>query len=140
MLFPPCYPILAEGGLVVTPIHGRVRDLQSASVTLGQRKGPFRWAAYQILGVTLKKVRSEHSFGACGTNTCRYWARICTGGIRNSLVNPRLTLNGQLSIENERPIRVMLGFQMASEGSRRQAHAAEVTLHPMTFRGGVDWS
>ncbi len=29
---------------------------------------------------------------------------------------------------------------MASEGSRRQAHDADITLHPMTFRGGVDWS
>jgi hypothetical protein len=26
------------------------------------------------------------------------------------------------------------------EGSRRQTYAAEVTLHPMTFRSGVDWS
>jgi hypothetical protein len=110
MLFPPRYPIPAEGSLVVTAIHGRVRDLQSASVTLGQWKEPFRWAAYQILGVTLMKVRSEYSFGAWGTNTCRYWARICTGGIRNSSVNQRLMLNNQLLIENEQPIRVMLGF------------------------------
>ena len=59
MLFPPRYPILAEGSLVVMAIHGHVQDLQPASVTLGQWKGPFRWAVYQILGMTSKKVRLE---------------------------------------------------------------------------------
>jgi hypothetical protein len=121
-------------------VHGRVRDLQSISVALRQGKGPFHWAAHQILGVMLKKVRLENSFGACNTHTSRYWAEVSTGGIRNSLVNPRLTLNGQFLVENKQPIHVVLGFQMASEGSCRQAHAADITLHLMTFRGGVKWS
>jgi hypothetical protein len=29
---------------------------------------------------------------------------------------------------------------MASEGSCHQAHAADITLHPLIFCGGVNWS
>ncbi len=87
-----------------------------------------------------KKVRSENSFRAYNAHTSLYWVEVSTGGIRNSSVNPRLTLNGQFPVENKQPIRVMLGFQMALEGLRRQAHAADITLQPMTFRSGVDWS
>jgi hypothetical protein len=137
MLYPPCYPIPAQDSLVVTAVHCRVRDLQSTSVALRQGKGPFRWAAHQFLGVTSKKVRSENSFGACNAHTSRYWGEVSTGGIRNSLVNPRLTLNGQFPLENKQPIRVVLGFQMALEGSCCQAHTADITLHPMTFHGGL---
>jgi hypothetical protein len=140
MLYPPCYHIPAEGSLVVTAIHGRVHDLQSTSVALRQGKGPFRWAAHQILGVTSKKVRSENSFGTCGAHTGWYWAEVSTGGICNSSINPRLTLNGQSPVEKKRLICVVLGFQMAVEGSYRQACAAAIALHPMMFCGGVDWS
>jgi hypothetical protein len=38
MLYPPCYPIPEQGSLVVTAVHGRVRDLQSTSVALRQGK------------------------------------------------------------------------------------------------------
>jgi hypothetical protein len=102
----------------VMTIHGCVRDLQSASVALRQGKGPFHWATHQILGVTSKKVRLENSFGACDAHASRYWEKICTGGVRISSVNLGLTLSSQFLIENNRPIRVVLGFQMALEGSR----------------------
>jgi hypothetical protein len=98
MLYPPRNPLPAEGSLVVMTIHGRVRDLQSESVTLWQGKGPFRWATHQILGVMPKKVRLENSFGACDTHASWYWEKICTGGVP---INPGLTLNSQFSIENE---------------------------------------
>jgi hypothetical protein len=140
MLYPPCYPIPAQGSLVVTAIHGCVRDLQSTSVALQQGKGPFRWEAHQILGVTSKKVRSEKSFKTCDAHTDRYWAEVSTGGIHNSSINPRLMLNCQFLVENKQPIRIVLEFQMALEGSRCQAGAADITLHSMTFRSGVNWS
>ncbi len=88
----------------------------------------------------MKKVRSENSFITCNVHTGWYWAEVSTGGIRNSLINPRLTLNGQFLVENKQPIRVMLGFQMALEGSCCQACAADIALYPMMFCGGVDWS
>ncbi len=88
----------------------------------------------------MKKMRSENSFGACDRHTSQYWAEVSTGGVCNSSVNLRLVLNGQFLVENKQPIRVVLGFQMALEGSCCQAHAADITLHPMTFCGGVGWS
>jgi hypothetical protein len=85
-------------------------------------------------------MRSENSFGACDAHISWYWAEVSTSGIRNSLINPRLMLNSQFLVENKQPKCVVLGFHMALEGSRRQAHAADITLHLMMFCGGVDWS
>jgi hypothetical protein len=140
MLYFPHHPILSQGSLIVGAIHGGVRDFQSTLGAPQQGKGSFHWAAHQILGVTSKKMRSESSFGACNAHTCRYRARIGTGGIYNSLVDPWPTLNGQFSIENKGPIRIVLGLQMALEGSRCKARAANIALHPTMLRGGVNRS
>ncbi len=58
----------------------------------------------------MKKVRLENSFGTCNAHTGRYWVEVSTGGIRNSLINPRLMLNGQFLVENKQLIRVVLGI------------------------------
>jgi hypothetical protein len=100
-------------------IHGGIQDLQSTSVALWQGKGPFHWAAHQVLGMALKKMQSENSFGACNTHTCRYQTEIGAGGICISLVDGSLMLNGQFLIENKQLIRVVLCLQVTLEGSCR---------------------
>ena len=119
MLLFPCHPILTHCSMVVAAIHGCIQDLQPTSVALWQRKGPFHWAAHEILGVVSKKVRLEYSFGACNAHTRRNWTDVGSGGICNSTVDHSITLNGQFSTENKEPIRVVLRLQVALEGSRR---------------------
>jgi hypothetical protein len=73
--------------------------------------------SHHTRGVALKKVQLESSFRARDAHASRHRAKVCAGGIWDSLIDLRLTINGQLSIENKQPIRVMLGLQMTLEGS-----------------------
>ncbi len=99
---------------------------------MGSTPNPLGDVEESEIGEQLRSMQRPH--------TSRYWAEVSTIGIYNSLVNSRLMLNGQFLVESKQPILVVLGFQMALEGSCRQAHAADITLHSMTFCGGVDWS
>ena len=116
--FPP-HPVLTQGSLMVLAIHGIIRKLQSTSVPLQQWMGPFHWAVHQILGMALKKIRLENSFGACNAHTCQYPTEVGSSGICNSSVDDSFMLKGQFLIENKGPIHVVLCLQVALEGSRR---------------------
>ncbi len=93
----PCHPIPAHGSLTVPAIDGCIHDLHSTSVVLWQGKGPFNWAAHQILGVLLKKV----SFGACNAHTSWNWTEVGFGDNYSSLVNNSFMLTSQFPIENQ---------------------------------------
>ena len=85
-----------KGCLVTSAIRGRNQDLQSTCVALQQGKGPFHWAAHQVLGMALKKVQVENGlFRACNARTCHMPVP------DRNRYRWRFTRNGQFSIENK---------------------------------------